>query len=283
MTEIVSYGNLLRCGTYEMHSRFSSVVNFIAGDNLVSVVQEKIGGGPLNIVVRGIVTDSVTSLEILSHSIKLNGEEISLDASKRYNPFFNIEGSRYDRFEENLKYLEKALVELAPENSLTSFLSGRIEMMPQGSFQSITRKKLDSGLKELYSGDIEKGVQLLKGVGIGLTPSGDDAIAGVLVALNLTQEITGWDLKQSISKIAETAVSQNKFTNAFVQCAAQGMLFEKNKHLMQSLLHGEAREIKESILRVLEIGHSSGADMAVGFLLTMKRMVTAFNFNKLAV
>jgi hypothetical protein len=259
------------------------VVIFIAGENLVSVVQEKIGGGPLNIVVKGIVTDSITSLEISDHSITLNGEEIPLHESKRYNPFFNIEGISYDRFEENLQYFEKVLVELTPENSLTSFLSGRIDIMPQGSFQNIMKKKLDSGLKELYSGDIEKGVRLLKGVGIGLTPSGDDAIAGVLLALHIVQKITGWDLQQSISRIAEIAVSQNKFTNSFVHCAAQGMLFEKNKYLVQSLLSRDARKIKENVLRVLEIGHTSGADMAVGFLLTMKRMATAFNFNKLAV
>jgi hypothetical protein len=258
-------------------------VNFIAGDNLVSVVQEKIGGGPLNIVVKGIVTDSITSLEIYNHSIRLNDEEIFFDESKRYNPFLNFSTCSMHGFMDNLQYFEKILVELAPQNSLTSFFKDSIEIMPQGSFQNVLKKKLNSGLNELYFGDIEKGVQMLKGVGIGLTPSGDDAIAGVLIALHLMTEFSGWDLRQTISKISEIAVSENKFTNSFVYCAARGMLFEKNKYLLQSLVSGQTEEIKQNVLRVLEIGHTSGADMAVGFLLIMKRMLTAFNYGKKAV
>ena len=55
MIELISYGNLLRGGTCIMHSRFSSVVNFTSNNHLVSVVSENIGGGPLNIVLKGIV------------------------------------------------------------------------------------------------------------------------------------------------------------------------------------------------------------------------------------
>ncbi len=283
MTKIVSYGNLLRCGTYEMHSRFSSVVNFIAGENFVSVVQEKIGGGPLNIVAKGIVTDSIASLEVRDHSIILNGDEISLDESKRYNPFLNFSEFVYNRFKENLTHFEKVLVENAPENSLTSFLSNSITTAPDGTFQNILKKKLDSGLKELCTGDIEKGAGILRGVGIGLTPSGDDAISGVLIALNILQSIAGWDLKQTIERISKIAVSQNKFTNSFMSCASQGMLFEKNKLLMQSLLSGDKKTVTENVRQVLTIGHTSGADMAVGFLVVLKRMMSALDFAKIAV
>ncbi len=283
MTEILSYGNLLSCGTYEMHSRFSSVVNFIACENLVSVVTEKIGGGPLNIVAKGIVTDSIASLEVRSHSIVLNGEEIFLDESKRYNPFFNFNGFDFNKLKENLDYFEKVLIELSPESSLTFYFSDQIDVVPQNNFQNILKRKLYAGLKELESGDVEKGVAALKGVGIGLTPGGDDAIAGVLIAYNLIAELSGWDMKQSISRIEEIAVSQNKFTNSFLHCAAKGMLFEKNKNLIQSLLSGDAADVKQNVTRVLEIGHTSGADMAVGFLLVFKRMISAFDFAKIAV
>lgn len=283
MTEILSYGNLLRCGSYEMHSRFSSVVNFIAGENFVSVVQEKIGGGPLNIVAKGIVTDSIASLEIHDHSIILNGEEISLDESKRYNPFLNFNGFDINTLKENLDYFEKVLIELSPEGSLAFFLSHSIEIAPQSTFQNILKRKLHAGLHELQSGDIEKGAAALKGMGIGLTPGGDDAIAGALIALHLMTELSGWDLKPSISRISEIAVSQNKFTNSFLHCASQGMLFEKNKNLIQSLLSGEMTDIRENVARVLEIGHTSGADMAVGFLVVLKRMMSAFDFAKIAV
>jgi hypothetical protein len=283
MTEILSYGNLLRCGTYEMHSRFSSVVNFIAGDNLVSVVHEKIGGGPLNIVAKGIVTDSIASLEVHDHLIILNGKEISLDESKRYNPFLNFNRIDFNKLKENLPHFEKVLIELAQEDSLAFFLSHTIEITPQSTFRNILKRKLYAGLKELQSGDFEKGAAALKGVGIGLTPGGDDAIAGALIALHLMTELSGWDLKQSISRISEIAVSQNKFTNSFLYCASQGMLFEKNKNLIQSLLSGNATDIKENVAHVLEIGHTSGTDMAVGFLVVLKRMMSAFDFAKIAV
>ena len=51
---LLSIGDQVRPGTYRFHSRFKRVVNFEHGGRLIAVVDETIGPGPLNIVLRDL-------------------------------------------------------------------------------------------------------------------------------------------------------------------------------------------------------------------------------------
>ena len=48
---LLSIGDQVKPGTYRLHSRFSRAINFERAGRLVSVVDETIGPGPLNIVL----------------------------------------------------------------------------------------------------------------------------------------------------------------------------------------------------------------------------------------
>ena len=120
-------------------------------------------------------------------------------------------------------------------------------------------------------GDVFKGAQTLKGLGHGLTPSGDDCIAGFMTALHVMQKITGKDMTGTIEGIYTIAKSSNVFTDSFLYCASQGFLFDKFKKLIDAILSGTETEVVQSVEQVLTVGHSSGADQAVGFLIGIKR------------
>ena len=49
---IVSRGDHIRPGRYQLHSRFAKAINFANGEWLVSLVNEDVGAGPVNLVMR---------------------------------------------------------------------------------------------------------------------------------------------------------------------------------------------------------------------------------------
>ena len=113
----------------------------------------------------------------------------------------------------------------------------------------------------------------MRGLGPGLTPSGDDLISGLLIALNMLQALQLGDYLQEIELIHQTAEGNNPFTNAFLQCAAKGQVNEKFKWSIESLLQGGEYEINRNLNLVLNMGETSGADQAVGFLTGLKRFL----------
>ena len=273
MIELISYGNLLRSGRCAIHSRFSSVVNFTSHNRLVSVVSENIGGGPLNIVLKGIVPASIETLEIDETHVTVNNTKLPLHTSKGYNPFFISD--RYDIgvCNRNIVLFEKTLVQSAPQNSLTFFLNSNFTFPAESTFEYACLKKLEAGMHALVSGDVHEGVKMLKGLGQGLTPSGDDCIVGYMTAMHVAQKILKTDMTETIESIYEIAKSSSVFTDSLLYCASKGFLFDKFKKLIDAVLSGTETEVVQSVEQVLTVGHSSGADQAVGFLLGTKKLM----------
>ena len=114
---------------------------------------------------------------------------------------------------------------------------------------------------------------MIKGLGPGLTPAGDDFNSGILIALNLVEKISHSDMQKSINLVWQEAVSSNLFTNAFLLCASRGLLFNKFRELIDAVLYSDENIIIKNTKSVLSIGETSGADQLVGFLIGMKRFL----------
>ena len=109
MIELISFGSQLTSGNYILHSKFNSAVNFISGDNFVFIVNESVGPGPLNIVVKGIVPMSVNSLEINEGCLFVNETKLLFDIAKRYDPLIYLQEFDYNNFIRNLTFLESSV------------------------------------------------------------------------------------------------------------------------------------------------------------------------------
>jgi Protein of unknown function (DUF2877) len=273
MIEMISYGNQLCSGKYKLHSKFNSAVNFISGDTFVFVVNESVGPGPLNIVIKGIVLMSVNSLAIEDGCIYLNDSKLDFDADKLYDPLIYLHEFDYNNFILNLGFLENLIKKLSPPHSLAIVFDSRRKSEFTSSFESEYIKRIDQGIKEILFGNILMGVGLIKGLGPGLTPAGDDFNSGLLIALNLVEKICRWDLKKSINLVWQEAVGSNLFTNAFLLCASRGLLFNKFRELLNAVLYSDQNNILNNTESVLAIGETSGADQLVGFLIGMKRFL----------
>ena len=257
-----------------MHSKFNSAVNFISGDAFVFVVCESVGPGPLNIVIKGIVPVSVNSLEIQEGCLYLNDTKIDFDARKLYDPIIYLQEFDYNNFISNLGFLENSVRKLSPSYSLSFVLDPERRSEFTSSFELEYVKRIDLAVQEILFGNIFKGIGLIKGLGPGLTPAGDDFNSGILIALNLIEKICRSDLQQSVKLVWQEAVGSNLFTNAFLLCASHGLLFNKFRELLNAVLYSDENIIIKKTRSVLSIGETSGADQLVGFLIGMKRFLS---------
>jgi len=105
---------------------------------------------------------------------------------------------------------------------------------------------------------------------LGLTPSGDDFIAGLLIGLNLLQQLRGHDYQQIADEVFRTAKAGNIFSNSFLDLARRGLLFGRMKDLVLALMHETEEMVRTSAGQLMAIGESSGADLGTGFLLTVR-------------
>jgi hypothetical protein len=271
MIELINCGNAIRSGTYEIHSRFRSVVNFISGDSMVFVVKENIGGGPLHIVLKGIVTSSLRSLVVADDHLLLDQQRIELPAEKRYNPFLELTAFDRDRLFENLTLLQQIICLVSPPQSLAFLFDRERHKSFSSSFEREYMNRMRVGAEHFVSGDAVSGVSLIKGVGYGLTPGGDDFIAGYLMALNLVQYLLRKDFSILIRNVYERARGANHFTNTLLQIAARGELVEKFKTVIQSLFSEVESDLSDAVELLLSVGETSGIDTIVGLILGIKR------------
>ncbi|WP_251026846.1 MULTISPECIES: DUF2877 domain-containing protein [unclassified Bacillus (in: firmicutes)] len=106
----------------------------------------------------------------------------------------------------------------------------------------------------------------LVGLGPGLTPSGDDFLVGLFTIMNLRK--SPFYLQQSFRD--EVVMRANSLTNEIsymtLKKASIGKVRESIIHLVHSILNGKEDELYLPLNKVLNIGSSSGTDIATGLI-----------------
>lgn len=114
----------------------------------------------------------------------------------------------------------------------------------------------------------------LLGLGPGLTPSGDDAIGGALIALHLLKEDTARDsLWMRLLPHARTATSS--ISLAHLEAAAEGFGHEAIHRVANSVMTGSAANLTEELDAVHAIGHTSGWDALFGIVAALNAWLEA--------
>lgn len=127
------------------------------------------------------------------------------------------------------------------------------------------RSRVDPGVaaraEELVArGDLEALATLLAGRGPGLTPAGDDALAGVLLVVRAAR---GQDVEPRLAGIA-AAARTSPIARAFLRWAARGQSFRPAHELLTAAARGDARGAARWARLLAAVGGSSGADLALG-------------------
>jgi len=109
-------------------------------------------------------------------------------------------------------------------------------------------------------GDLEELAALLAGRGPGLTPAGDDALAGVLL---VTRAAAGEPVEPRLERIA-AAARTSRTAGAFLRWAARGQSLRPAHELLAAATRGDARGAARWARLLAAVGESSGADLALG-------------------
>jgi hypothetical protein len=298
--ELISIGDQLRDGQYELHSRFMRAANFRYGDAMAAVVDEDIGAGPLNIVIKRTEIRNILSLKIQDRILYLNRRQYSFSSCSLYDSQIGFLGNiHYEKFLTNLAIFKNCLIAHSSERSLVFLLESDMiirrgtacraptdcketnpivlinnidnVMYPKSAFEQELRNRIQLGVNTIESGNILDGVRMIQGLGYGLTPSGDDFIAGMICALWLAGPLLGRNYHELISRIYYTAVGGNFLSNAFLRCAKEGRFLLKQKGLVEAILYGNEHDVVNWTKKMLTIGETSGADWGTGFVMTLAR------------
>ncbi len=117
-------------------------------------------------------------------------------------------------------------------------------------------------------------VTSLCGLGPGLTPAGDDWLAGWLLALRLQPPQArhrGLTLNMARGAVQTAAATRtNTLSRAFLNCAAAGEIDAHWQALLDALIDGSDAQIAAAASRILAQGATSGADMLAGFLMGLQ-------------
>ena len=114
-------------------------------------------------------------------------------------------------------------------------------------------------LAALRRGDLEAFAALVGGRGPGLTPAGDDVLAGVL----LVARAGAFASAERLVAVAD-AVRTNDIARAFLACAARGRCIEPAHHLLAALADGDRARVRAAVVALQGYGGTSGAALVHG-------------------
>jgi hypothetical protein len=287
--EVLSIGDRIEEGTYEVHSRFKRAVTLTDGSRLVSVVTEEAGAGPVNLVVATLCPESVGRLRVRRSGIELGTRWHDLDECLRYSSGIDLSAEGARRLDANLACFRDLLVDLAPEKSLAFLLDeSRLDAFRPG-FELELARHITSCVRDIFNCDLMRGVGRLAGAGFGLTPSGDDFICGLLIGMHILDRRDrtagradrgvasrdgsaarrGGTLAPIREAIFGIARSGSILTDTSLALARDGLVTEKLKTLIIALGGESESVIRGATVRVLSVGHTSGADLATGLFMTL--------------
>lgn len=237
---------------------------------LIAILAESLGRGAFALTVAG--SPSFAALQpgegarIEDRTLHLGDFLIDLAASVPWDPTLPLlEG----RPQEGMRIVEAHLIDHAPEDGLS-----RAVVEASGSGRSLLLLQGGSALEDLgkavRSGDaagVTGAVGQLAGLGPGLTPSGDDVLAGFLLALRLWPEASRPLGAQILAALilGTAAPRTGRISRAYLWAARQGHASDAWHDLVHSL-PGAATAVTAAVTRILQTGETSGADMLAGFL-----------------
>ena len=226
--------------------------------DVLSIVTQKIGEGPFNLIVQGNVSFSKhlakeSSVSIRGDELVLGELIISFAYAKIWKP-----RPEWDVLHGQKETILSRLDELQIANgrdrsNATDFIA----------IQSPISNSLTASLANADLPSALTAAKKLAGLGMGLTPSGDDFLMGSILAAWILHPVE--TASHLAKEIAETAAAlTTSLSAAWLRSAGRGEAGILWHELFNSLLLNT--DVKFPIANILSTGETSGADALAGFV-----------------
>ena len=194
---------------------------------------------------------------------------LPIAAAVIFDSRLELSASAVERLEKNLDFAHRALLECAHEKSLACIFDRNRARYFTSAFETAFFNHVVAGAAMMLQGDVLGGLRSFKGVGFGLTPSGDDFIAGVLLGLHLLQQRYQRDLSALRATIYAATRSCNLLSDTFLDLTCRGRFAATLKNFVGALCQREAAQLVPALQQVLALGSTSGADLLCGLFFAL--------------
>jgi len=278
-----SYKSSKHMSVGRIHSLFRRVVNFEGGDGQIYTILDKsLDNGPYAVRVDFEENDNLFDLEI-----KLNDEVVLENKKLRLGAGISIKFDRCRTWQpQNIKKKPEEIDNKQIRDNIDIYRRRLIDAQIRGGCSYYHIKDIAGG--ELYkavlmereldgrirnfltclksgSDELEKEINSLIGLGNGLTPSGDDFLAGFITAVGV---IEGENAKAAFKRIKEairqSVMSTTDISRSMINASLEGKRRERMSSFIDAMLHSDRQMLNISIDKVLAIGSTSGADLSSG-------------------
>ena len=253
-------------------------------DEIYAIVRQPLGNGPLNLVIPAepahLFNGLALGTSLASTGARLGvgeGITIGLDGATVWESKAHValaaDGALLDR---GLAVLCREISERAPAESLARLLPHLDDEDLPDALERVAHfprsHALIGGLAESLAQRDRRRLKVvtssLAGLGPGLTPAGDDFIAGILLALAIVRAQRGDPALNEIAHLlVETAAPRtHEISAAYLRAAYDGQVNDRWDPLLAALAAGDAEHITAAAGPVLATGETSGADMLAGFV-----------------
>lgn len=272
-----------------VHSMFPRAVNLVTGDGeLLGLVGPRAGNGPCTIVLRGIPRLGLdqAGLSDRDRAMVRGGElvigsvmSVRLATAVTWLP--DARGLRVPPkvAMERVVRGESIARAVAPIGGLTPLLAHLASLVADRVFDPPTdldvvcraawpgAARLVAGWRRSDRIETRDAAERLTGLGAGLTPSGDDLLAGFLVAAARGGRPQP-DLAQACVGISTGRTTDLAF--ARVRHAASGAIEEVQETVLSALIGPDDAYLAPAVERAARWGHTSGVDTLVGLFLGLR-------------
>ena len=270
----------LRAGRFDARvmAVFERACDLVTPDGeVVALVVPQVGDGPLNVVVDGragcfdqVEPGAVVTLD--GDRLRAGGLEIRLGAAVVWEPRpdWDVLRARRTAVASHLSFVRDLCLRGAPGGSLLALLGAPLPGgVPDQLIFSVTRDAVEA-LREGVAGDPERlreGATGLAGLGGGLTPAGDDFLAGAMLRAWLVHPAPD----RFCRAVSEAAIPRTTtLSGAFLRAAARGECSAPWHALLAALgmepRQGPEARVAAAVRKIMSHGATSGADSLAGFI-----------------
>jgi hypothetical protein len=270
-----------------VHSEFAQACNLEMSDRtLITLLDRSLGNAPHGIVCElpaSFAFDSVVraGFAALLHDGELTIERAGLVIDVSHASRWSGAVSQYpiDPSSPNVRRAIGHLSELLQRSPLSYglFASWSSAAEAVSPLQAALARRLACCLPPLARGTVARAAVPIQaalspmiGLGVGLTPSGDDFIVGYLAAL-WSQSARDATLPPLLgllrAPIESMTAKTGEISRQFILDASEGQFSEPLVDLVRAIADGDDERVAVTAARALRIGHSSGADALLGLLL----------------
>ena len=282
----------------QVSALFKSSFYVKSGDGFICIGNQNLRPSPLN-----VITSAPCSMDWSASGLKLNdparfsngilriGNRLtfSFAGADQWQPDPLPANWHAGQLQRGLATIRLATQQRNLHEGLAAVINLKNNYRPKNSICKAAAKPIDGVQAWLLKGfsNSERPTMLnpeiikpLIGLGPGLTPSGDDFMAGVMIALHALDYSHVCDpFWHSVQSSVEPLTNPISF--AHLQCAADGQASSAIHQTLSALFSGRSEDIHNSLPGIDDIGHTSGWDCMAGVVITLETYLQTQNITLL--